>query len=271
MLKKQIVIIGAGVSGSAIAMELSRKQYDVLVVERASDVCEGTSKANSGIVHAGYDAKPGSLKAKLNVEGNRMMGDLADRLDFLFKRIGSLVLCFEKEGIPSLTDLYERGCLNGVEGLVLYGDIASYVSEVQTDITAKSLDELRALEPNVSDNVVAALFAPTGGIVDPFLLNIAMAEDACENGVEFSLDTEVKNIRKDSSGSGYILEVVRHPSLRNGIKEDTPDEIQAQIVINAAGVYADVFHNMVSEDKISLILGDSTTLAAVVLPEDSGP
>ena len=252
MLKKQIVIIGAGVSGSAIAMELSRKQLDVLVVERASDVCEGTSKANSGIVHAGYDAKPGSLKAKLNVEGNRMMQDLADRLDFPFKRLGSLVLCFEKEGIPSLIDLYDRGCANGVEDLVMYGDIAAGLSDARADIPVLDLDELRSLEPNVSDNVVAALFAPTGGIVDPFLLNIAMAENACENGVEFSLDTEVKNIRKDSSGSGYILEVVRHPSLRNGIKEDTPDEIQAQIVINAAGVYADVFHNMVSENKIHI-------------------
>ncbi len=233
MLKKQVVIIGAGVTGTCIARELSRRQLDVLVVERASDVCEGTSKANSGIAHSGYDAKPGTLKARFNIEGSRLMPELAKELGFPYRNNGSLVLCFDESDMDALNALLERGRTNGVEGLKIL-----------------SGDEVRAMEPNVSDEVAAALYAPTGGVVDPFLLTVAMAENAAVNGVEFSFDTEVTGIKR--SDKGYILDCEQHASIRNGLDKDGSIQIYADIVINAAGVYADSFHNMVSADKIHI-------------------
>nr|MCR5716985.1 FAD-dependent oxidoreductase [Lachnospiraceae bacterium] len=151
-----VIIIGAGVSGAAIARELSRKERKVLVIERASDVCEGTSKANSGIVHSGYDAKPGTMKAKMNLRGNELMPQLAKDLDFPFKQNGSLVLCFDEADRPALNELLERGQKNGVK-----------------DLRIVEREELKQMEPNVSDKAVAALYAPTGGIVCPFNLTIA--------------------------------------------------------------------------------------------------
>ena len=216
-----VIVIGAGVTGSGIARELSRYDWKVAVLERASDVCEGTSKANSGIAHAGFDAKPGSLKARLNVEGNKWMEQLSKELDFPFKRNGSLVLCFDEKDVPSLQRLYDQGLKNGVEGLEIL-----------------SREKLKQMEPNISDNAVAALHAPTGGIVCPFGLTIALAENAAVNGVEFHLNTEVQNIEKQDDG--YRLNTNR------GV-------FDTKVVINAAGVYAGYFHNMVSEDKIHII------------------
>ena len=155
---RDIVIIGAGVTGSAVARELSRYQYDVLVVEANSDVCEGTSKANSGIVHAGFDTEPGSMMAKMNIRGNEMMEQLSKDLDFPFKRNGSLVLCFDEKDMDQLVYLLEKGQKNGVPGLRII-----------------TKEEVKEMEPNVTDDMVAALYAPTGGIVCPFGLNIAMA------------------------------------------------------------------------------------------------
>lgn len=216
-----IVIIGAGVTGSSIARELSKYKLDVLVIDKASDVCEGTSKANSGIVHAGYDAKPGTLKAKLNVQGNLMMEELSKELDFPFKRNGSMVLCFEEEGKAALQELYDKGIKNGVKNLqILTGD------------------EARELEPQLSDSVIAALYAPMGGVVCPFNLTIALAENAAVNGVNFKLGTEVKGIEKKQDS--YL------------VKTDRGD-FETRVVVNAAGVYADRFHNMVSEEKIHII------------------
>jgi len=233
MIRKQVVIIGAGVTGSSIARELSRRQLDILVVDKASDVCEGTSKANSGIVHAGYDAKPGTLKAMLNVKGSRLMPGLSEELDFAYKNNGSLVLCFDEADRPALNTLLDKAVQNGVEGVRIIEH-----------------DEVVEIEPNISDEVVAALWAPTGGIVCPFNLTIAMAENACVNGVEFSLDTEIETV--SAVDDGYILKAVRHPSLANGKSTDEEIEIHADIVINAAGVYADKFHSMVSETKIHI-------------------
>lgn len=136
--------------GAATARELSRYQAKVCVIEKEEDVCCGTSKANSAIVHAGYDAAPGTLKAKLNVRGNQMMGRLAEELDFAFKRNGSLVLCRDEEEMPALQALYERGLTNGVSGMRIL-----------------SREEVLALEPNVTDDVCAALYAPTGGLCAP--------------------------------------------------------------------------------------------------------
>lgn len=215
-----VAVIGAGVTGCAIARELSRYNLKVCVTEREEDVCSGTSKANSAIVHAGYDAVPGSQKARFNVEGNRMMEALSKDLEFDFKQNGSLVLCFAQEDMPALEELYQKGVTNGVEGLqILTGD------------------QVREMEPNVTDTVVAALYAPTGGIVCPFGLTIALAENACENGVEFLFNTGIESVKKTESG--YDLEA-----------GDTL--IHASCVVNAAGVYADAFHNMVSEKKIHI-------------------
>ncbi|TCL59546.1 glycerol-3-phosphate dehydrogenase [Kineothrix alysoides] len=218
-----VIVIGAGVTGAAIARELSRYEYagKTAVLERASDICEGTSKANSGIVHAGHDAEPGTLKARLNVLGNRKMEQLSRELDFSFKKNGTLVLCFDEKDRDKLRRLLEKGQQNGVEGL--------RIIEVQ---------ELRAMEPNISDEAVAALYAPAGGIVCPFGLTIALAENACENGVEFHLNTEVLQIERTQEG--YLLKTSK------GVFE-------SRIVVNAAGLYADALHNMVSERKLNII------------------
>lgn len=220
MDRYDVVIIGGGVTGCAIARELARYELSVCLLEKCEDVCSGTSKANSAIVHAGFDAKPGSMKAKMNVLGSRMMPALSRELDFSFRANGALVLCFSKDEIPALEELKQRGEQNGVEGLrVVYED------------------ELRKLEPNVSDEAVAALYAPTSGIVCPFGLTIALAENACENGVEFRFNTGVENIEKTPDG----FEI----STNQG-------SVSCRYIVNAAGVYADVIHNMVSEQKMQI-------------------
>ena len=215
-----VIIIGAGVSGSAVARELSRYRIKVCVLEKEEDVCCGTSKANSGIVHAGYDAAEGSLMAKLNVRGNEMMDALARDLDIPFKRTGSLVICLHEEDQSQLQTLYERGGRNGVPGLRILGR-----------------EELKDMEPNISDEACAALYAPTAGIICPFELNIAMAENAAMNGVEFRFNTEVQDLKSTEKGWEIYTS--------QGVCE-------TRYVVNAAGVYADVFHNMVSKNKIHI-------------------
>ena len=215
-----VIIIGAGVSGAAAARELSRYNAKVCVIEKEEDVCCGTSKANSAIVHAGYDAKEGSLMAKLNVRGNAMMEQLSKELDFPFQRIGSLVVCRDEADMPNLKALYDRGVANGVPGLRIL-----------------SKEEVHEMEPNLEDDICAALYAPSAGIVCPFNLNIALAENANVNGVEFKFDTEVTDLKK----SGDIWEVHTNQGV-----------FETKYVVNAAGVYADKFHNMVSEKKIHI-------------------
>ncbi len=178
-----VIIIGAGVTGSAIARELGRRDRSVLVLEKGLDVCEGTTKANSGIVHAGHDAKPGSMKARMNVLGSRMMPTLARELDFPYRRNTSLVIGFDDEDRKTLEKLKEQGEENGVEGLSII-----------------SGDEARGREPNLSKKVTCALLCRTGGIVDPFLLNIALAENANVNGVQFEFGKEVKEIHRERGG-----------------------------------------------------------------------
>ncbi len=219
-----VIIIGAGVSGAAIARELSRYEANVCVLEKCDDVCEGTSKANSAIIHAGFDAPAGSLMAKLNVRGNEMMDDLCRDLDVPFKRNGSMVVCIHKEALPGLQDLYNRGIENGVK-----------------DMKILSRQEALELEPNLSDNVEGALLAPTGGIICPFKLNIAMAENANVNGVDFRFNTKVEDIKADEDGLWHIR-------TNNG-------EYVTKYVVNAAGVYAGVIHNMVcaDDDKMEII------------------
>lgn len=216
-----VVIIGAGVTGSAVARELSRYQAEICVLEKAEDLCSGTSKANSAIVHAGFDAAEGSLMAKMNVRGNEMMDELSEKLDIPFERNGSLVVCIHEEEKDGLKELYDRGVANGVPGLKLL-----------------NREEALAMEPNLSDHVVAALYAPTGGIICPFRLNYAMAEQANLNGVDFCFNTAVEALQRDAEG-------VWHIRTSNG-------EYRAHCVVNAAGVYADQLHNMVSKEKIHI-------------------
>ena len=216
----EVIIIGAGVSGAAIARELSGYDVKCCVLEKEEDVCCGTSKANSAIIHAGYDAANGSMMAKMNVEGNAMMEALAKELDIPFERNGSLVLCLHEEDMPGLQKLYDNGVANGVP-----------------DLQILNKEEVLKLEPNVSDEVYAALYAPTAGIVCPFHLNIALAENACDNGVEFKFDTEVLEIEK--AEKGFVVKT-------------NQGDFTTDYVVNAAGVYADKLHNMVSEKKIHI-------------------
>lgn len=216
-----IIIVGAGVSGAACARELSRYDAKILVLEKEEDVCCGTSKANSAIIHGGYDAKPGTLKAKLNLRGSEMMEQLAQKLDFPYNRCGSLVLCLEEENLPQLQKLYEKGVANGVKGLQI--------------IDAQKLHEM---EPNVSEDAVAALWAPTGAIVCPFGMNLALAENAYANGAGFLFNTEVTGLEK----------------LENGwLVHTNQGDYVSKVVINAAGVHAGEIHNLVSDDKMTII------------------
>ncbi len=219
---KDVIIIGGGVVGCSVARELSRFDADILLLERGNDVSVGTSKANSGIVHGGYDAKTGTLKAKFNVAGNAMFDALARELDFPFKRNGSMVLCFDKADIGKLLELKEQGVKNGVQGL--------YVLE--------GYEAVKAMEPYVSENVVAALVVPNGGIVSPYEMTIAYAENAATNGVKFRFGSEVTAIDRIDGG----LQV----TCADGFTA------QAKYVVNAAGVYADVINNMISPDKMHI-------------------
>ena len=216
-----IIIIGAGVTGSSVARELSKYNANICVLEKCEDVCEGTSKANSAIVHAGFDAAEGSLMAKMNVRGNELMTKLAEDLEIPFTRNGAMVVCIHKEAIDGLQTLYNRGIANGVKELRIL-----------------NREECLELEPNLSENVQGALYAPTSGIICPFMLNIAMAENAAQNGVEFRFNTCVEDIKADEEG-------IWHLRTNNG-------EYTTRYVINAAGVYSDVIHNMVSENKIHI-------------------
>ena len=215
-----VAVIGAGVIGCSAARELSRYKLSVAVLEKESDVCEGTSKANSAIIHAGFDAVPGTMKARFNVEGNKMMDSVSKELDIPFKRNGAMVVCWNESEQPKLDELYNRGIENGVEGLrILTGD------------------EARAMEPALSKGIYAALYAPTSGIVCPFEMTIAYAENAFENGVEFNFLTEVTSISRGEDSFTIVT---------------TKGEFTAKAVINCAGVYADKVHEMVENADYSI-------------------
>lgn len=227
-----VIIIGAGVTGSSCARELSRYDLKIAVLERCEDVCCGTSKANSGIVHSGIDCKTGTLMQEMNIKGNAMMEQLSRDLDFDFKRNGSLIVCFSEEDMPRLEALYNQGVANGVTGL-----------------TILNKSDIHQMEPNLSDDVYAGIFAPTGGIVCPFGMNIAMAENAAFNGVEFHFNTEVTDISYETNAAGDIkgLADKRIYTVTAGSKS-----FKTKCIVNAAGVYADLFHNMVSASKIHI-------------------
>lgn len=206
-----VVIIGAGAIGSAAARAFSRYRLKILVIERESDVGEVTSAANSAIVHSGYDPKPGSLKAQMNVAGNRLFPDLCRELDIDMKQIGSLTLAVTDEEVPILLKLKERAAENGVPVEIL--DRAAVLRR----------------EPKLTQEVKLALFAPTAGIVNPFELCVALMENAVDNGVQLRLNEEVTQIAPQTDG---LYEITTNRGI-----------YQTRIVVNAAGLNADTLAN----------------------------
>ncbi len=216
-----VAIIGAGISGACIARELSKTKAKVALIDKENDVSCGSSKANSGIIHAGYDAMPGTLMAKYNVKGNAMFEDLSKKLHFDFKKIGSLVLAFDDEGLKKIETLYERGKKNGVPDLALLN---------QT--------EVRSLEPNLNENVKGALFAKSAGIISPYQATWAFAESAVINGVEFFRNTMVHSINKENDLFNL---------------ETSAGIIKAKYVVNAAGLYADKVSKMAGARDYTIV------------------
>ncbi|WP_283702003.1 NAD(P)/FAD-dependent oxidoreductase [Clostridium perfringens] len=215
---RDIIVIGAGVVGCSIARELSKYNLDVLVVEKNSDVSEGISKGNSGIVHAGYNEKIGTLKAKLNIEGNKIFDDLSRDLQFPFKRNGAFILAFSDEEMKTLESLKENGEKLGVEGL-----------EILTR------EEALNIEPNLNKEIVGVLNVKTSGIVSPYEMTIALAENAAENGVEFKLNSKVTNIEKISEGYKVTL--------------NNKEVVNGKLIINASGLEGAFLNNLVSMSK----------------------
>jgi glycerol-3-phosphate dehydrogenase len=221
-----VLIIGAGVCGAAIARELSKYQnLAVLCVDKDTDVANGTSKANSGIVHAGYDPKPGSLMAKYNVKGNEMIRQMVKDLDIPFRQTGSMVLAFSEEEKETLRELYRRGMENGVP-----------------DLSLLTAEEVLEREPNLSSEVTGALYAPTAGVISPWELAIAQFDVAVQNGVLLRLNTKVTGIKIESDDFEVTLQG------ENGV-----ETIHTRYVINAAGVHSDEICAMVSKPEFTII------------------
>lgn len=220
-MKYDVAVIGAGVVGAMIARKLSEYRLQVCVLEKENDVAMGATRANSAIVHAGFDAEAGSLKAKLNVQGSRMMEQIAKELDVSYIRNGSLVIGFDKADREKIGQLLQRGRENGVEGL--------RILEQQ---------ELRELEPNLSENVLCALYAPTGAIVCPYELTIAAMGNAMDNGVVLERNFEVSAIEEENGN--YTI------CSKDGRR------VQAAYVVNAAGLYSDKIAAMVGDTSFSV-------------------
>lgn len=201
-----VLIIGAGVTGTMTARALSALDCSVAVVEAGADVAWGATRANSAIVHAGYDCVPGTLKAKMNVRGCAMMAEVCRTLGVEYKNCGSHVVAFGEEDEKTLDELYERGVKNGVPGLKIL-----------------SQEELRAMEPNVSPEATASLWAPSAGIVCPYGLAIAAAENAATNGVDFHFHFRVSDV--SLVGDVYYV-------------TDGERTLAARYVVNAAGVHS---------------------------------
>lgn len=215
-----VVVIGAGVVGGMIARTLSKYKLKICILEKENDVAMGATKANSAIVHAGFDAEPGSLKAKLNVRGSELMPKITDELGVKYKNNGSLVIGFNEEDSKTIEKLYERGIENGVKGLKIIGK-----------------KELKELEPNISDNAISALYAPTGAIVCPYELAIAAIGNAMDNGVELKLNFDVVSIEKIEKG--YEIKSER-------------ESIKAGYIINAAGIYSDKIAKMAGDNSFDI-------------------
>lgn len=207
-----VVIVGGGVCGCSLLYKLSRYKLSAVLVEKENDVSVGTTKANSAIVHAGYDPHPGTKMARYNVEGNALVKELCEKLDVPYKQIGSLVLAFDADQDALVRELFDRGTQNGVPGMKVL-----------------SAAEVREMEPNVSPEVTSALYAPSAGIVSPWELAIALAETAVKNGAQVELNSEVTSIQPIDGGFRVTA----------GGKE-----IDTRFVVNAAGIWSDKINDM---------------------------
>ncbi|MBP3453633.1 MAG: NAD(P)/FAD-dependent oxidoreductase [Clostridia bacterium] len=218
----EILLIGAGVTGCALARVLSRYDVQLTVIDRGADVAEGASKANSGIVHAGFDAHPGTMKAKLNVEGATMYPELCQELGVPYGQPGALVIGFTEDDRKTIENLVQQGIDNGVPGVRLV-----------------ERDEILAMEPNTNPEVLCALYAPTSGLTSPYELTFALADHAALNGVTFRMNEEVTNVWQGEDGLWHV--------------QATSGEYTCKVVINCAGVGSATIHNMMSDDKREII------------------
>ena len=246
-----VIIVGAGVIGAATARQLARYDLSIAVIEAGLDVACGATRANSGIVHAGFDPLPGTLKAKYNVAGAAMFPQWQRELGFAYYPNGALVVAFDEAERAMLQELLERAVANGVDGCVLVEH-----------------DELLAMEPNLAPNALCALFAPTSGVCDPYGLTYGAAENAAENGVEFLFDRRVTGITRLSSAADEACgsdaacgsdEAAKPDGAYDGLFEirindgqDTAEVVRARSVVNCAGVHADEINNLISRRTIAI-------------------
>lgn len=220
MREFDVAVIGAGITGAAIARQISRFDIRVALIDGADDIGMGASRANSAIVHAGYDCPPGSVEAEMNVKGNAMYDTWARELDVPLERVGTLVVAFSDEEAKTVKALYDRGLTNGVPGMrILTGD------------------EARTMEPMLSKDVVSALYAATGGITCPYEMTIACAENARANGVTWCLGNAVKKI---TYVDGWFTLFVGD------------EQIHAMRIVNAAGVFADDVSGMIGDKSFTV-------------------
>ena len=216
------IIIGAGVVGCAVAQQMAKYSGRLMVIDRCEDVADGASKANSGIVHAGFDAHPGTEKARLNVKGAKMYKQLAAQLGVPYGQPGALVLGFSEEDRSTLEKLLKQANENDVEGCRIIEH-----------------DEILQMEPNTNPAVVCALYAPTSGLVSPYEMTCALADSAAENGAEFNLANPVIEIKPTQDGNWLVI--------------TERDEYKTRAVINCAGMGSGVIHNMISTRRVKLI------------------
>ena len=215
-----VAIIGCGVIGAAAAFELSKYKLNIAVLEKENDVALGASRANSAIIHAGYDPEPGTLMARLNVQGCAMAKQLCEDLSVPYENIGSLVLAFSDSEMETVKKLYDRGNTNGVP-----------------DMRILSKEEVLEMEPEVSSEVVGALYAPSAGIVGPWEYTIAFAEVAVLNGAEMKLRTQVEGI--EWADDHYLIHT-------------GSGDVEAKYIVNAAGVNSGSIHEMVAEKTFEI-------------------
>lgn len=216
-----VVVIGGGVVGCAIARELSRFDLSVVLIERSPDVATGTSKANSGILHAGFDAEPGTWKARLNVRGSRLYAELSEGLGIPRKATGALVVAKDAAQMETVAELRHRGIDNGVPGLEIW-----------------TRDQVVAHEPNISPDLAGALWAPTGAIVCPFLATVGFAENAIRNGVRIVTECAVTGI--DMADRQIV-----------GVRT-TRGRIATRFVVNAAGLHSGEVARLAGDDSFTI-------------------
>lgn len=216
-----IIIIGCGITGAAVAYELSRYKLNILILEKENDVAKGSTRANSAIIHAGFDPEEGTLMAKLNVSGARMAETLCRNLDVPYIKNGALVLAFNESEKQGLEILYNRGIKNGVKNLRILEQ-----------------SEIKEIEPFVSDDVISALYAPDSAICSPWEYCLALAETAVRNGAELKLNSKVDRIERKCDGWQVSAE---------------NETFESKYVINASGTDAGLIHDLALEHAFEIL------------------